>query len=559
MKRLITLIMTGVSMSIVALAQVVQLPHIETAGNTAQLIVDGKPFLMLAGELHNSSASNAEYMRPVWEKLAKLKLNTVIGTASWELIEPQEGQFNFRSVDDEVAGAREHGMKLVLIWFGAWKSTTFCYAPLWVKQDALRFPRTKTRSGEQKTLWGMTFQSISPFGENIVAADARAFRALMHHLRETDKEHTVILVQVENEPGMFGDSRDRSTMAEAAWTGPVPADLLKYMAEHRESLTPELTKLWGAQGSKPNGTWEQVFGSDSAAEEVFMAWYSARAIERIAEAGKQELALPMFTNGWLGPLPEMPKPGMYPSGGPVAGMLDVWHAGAPSLSFVSPNAYAPDFQGVCARYARPDNPLFIPETYPSVANLFWAIGKHSALGYSPFGIDDLPHLEALGAAYELLGALGPMLMKQARDGSVIAVLQGQDASVKEFEQFTGLSVRFGDGHPGPQTGAGEPQPADKKDANQPPPAALFAPSGAEDPRGFALVIRTAPNEFLIAGSGVTVVRSRVELGAVDELLVQNGKLLPGRRLNGDETETGNIVRFDTQNLEVRKLVTYVQH
>lgn len=545
MKKMIALIAACVGLSMAAAAQPPSLPHLETRGKTAQLIVDGKPFLMLSGELHNSSASNPEYMRPVWEKLAKLKLNTVIGTASWELIEPVEGKFDFRGVDDEVLGAREHGLRLVLIWFGAWKSTTQCYAPLWVKQDTQRFPRTRTKSGEQKTMWGMTFQSLTPLSGNIVDADAKAFRALMRHLRETDKEHTVIMAQVDNEPGMFGDSRDRGALAEAAWAAPVPKELIEYMTRHRDALTPELTRLWSAQGNKQSGSWEQVFGSDSAADEVFMAWYSARAIEKIAAAGKKELALPLFTNGWLGPLPEMPKPGMYPSGGPVAGMLDVWRAGAPSLDFVSPNIYVPDFQAVCDRYATSGNPLFIPETYPSVANLFWAVGKHAALGYSPFGIDDLPHLEALSSAYELLSVLSPLLASNAPDGNVMAVLQGQDTSVKEFEQFTGLLVKFGDGRPGPPP------------APEPAPAGPSLPGRTPDTRGFALVIRTAPNEFLVAGSGVTLARTRVEIGAVDEMLVRNGELGPGRRLNGDETETGNIVRFDAGQIEVRRFVTYV--
>jgi len=42
-----------------------------------QLFVDDKPFIMLSGELHNSSPSSVEYMRPIWDKLAALHLNTV--------------------------------------------------------------------------------------------------------------------------------------------------------------------------------------------------------------------------------------------------------------------------------------------------------------------------------------------------------------------------------------------------------------------------------------------------------------------------------------------------
>ena len=382
------------------------LPRLEKRGQVTQLIVDGKPMLMLAGELHNSSPSNAEYMRPIWTKLADMNLNTVIGAVSWELMEPVEGQLDFSTADMQITEARNHGLKLILIWFGTWKSTSASYAPMWVKTNPARFPMVQTKSGHQKMPFGVSFEGISVFGKDIVAADAKAFRALMHHIRTTDTDHTVVMMQVDNEPGMFGDNRDRSPLAEAAWSKPVPRELLEYMSTHKGTLTPALLKVWGKQGSRTQGTWAEVFGTDPGAGEVFMAWHYARAIQTITDAGKAELPLPMFTNGWLGPVANMVEPGQYPSGGPVAGMLDVWRAGAPKVDFFAPNVYSPDFDGVCAQYARPDNPLFIPETYPSVPNLFWAIGRYAVLGYSPFGIDEMSD-EALGSAYQIAGALAP--------------------------------------------------------------------------------------------------------------------------------------------------------
>ena len=41
------------------------IPHLSKQGAATQLMVDGKPFLMLAGELHNSSSSSTEYMKPI--------------------------------------------------------------------------------------------------------------------------------------------------------------------------------------------------------------------------------------------------------------------------------------------------------------------------------------------------------------------------------------------------------------------------------------------------------------------------------------------------------------
>jgi hypothetical protein len=536
------------------------MPHLQKTGSTAQMIVDGKPFLMLAGELHNSSASSVEYMRPIWDKLVDLKLNTVIGTASWELIEPVEGKFDFSSVDAQIAGARQHSLRLVLIWFGTWKSTSGSYAPMWVKTNPQRFPMARTQSGKQMAVMGLPFEGISVFGKEIIPADAKAFRALMRHIRETDTAHTVILVQVENEPGLFGDSRDRSALAEAAWSRPVPAELLNYMTEHKATLRPELISVWGRQGFKTGGSWEEVFGADAAAGEVFMAWHLARAIDAVAAAGKAELPLPMYTNAWLGPVANMKAPGEYPSGGPVAGMLDIWRAAAPRLDFLGPNTYVADFRGVCDQYARSDNPLFIPETYVSPQNLFLAVGQYSALGYSPFGIDGVRDGDALRSAYDLLGALAPTILKYQPEGKVMTVIQEDDAAVKKFEAATGLSLKFGDlgsvlSFPG---AGGKKSDAATEQKKEPPPQGpdFGFPQAGKDTRGYALVIFTAPNEFLIAGSGVIVTNRTARLGTVDELLLEKGHAVPGRRLNGDEIMSGNLFPLGMNAPEVRKVVTY---
>jgi len=105
--------------------------------------VDGKPFLALAGELLNSSATSVEYMKAVWPKLAEAKLNTVLAGVSWNQIEPQEGKFDFRVLDGVIEGARAHNLRLVLLWFGTWKNGLSSYPPDWVKKDFERFPRAQ--------------------------------------------------------------------------------------------------------------------------------------------------------------------------------------------------------------------------------------------------------------------------------------------------------------------------------------------------------------------------------------------------------------------------------
>src|SRR5262249_36166913 len=79
----------------------------------------------------------------IWERMAALNLNTLLAPVSWELIEPQEGTFDFTLVDGLLRASRSHGLRLILLWFGSWKNGMSSYAPLWVKRDTTRFPRTR--------------------------------------------------------------------------------------------------------------------------------------------------------------------------------------------------------------------------------------------------------------------------------------------------------------------------------------------------------------------------------------------------------------------------------
>ena len=138
---------------------------------------------MLAGELHNSSLSNAAYMRTVWPNMKAANINTLLGSVTWEMIEPVEGQFNFTQLDEVILDARKFDLHLVLLWFGSFKNALSTYAPAWVKRDVKRFPRVHTleAGGVMKTL-----ELVSPFCEEGWKADGKAFAALMRHLREFD-------------------------------------------------------------------------------------------------------------------------------------------------------------------------------------------------------------------------------------------------------------------------------------------------------------------------------------------------------------------------------------
>jgi beta-galactosidase GanA len=277
------------------------IPQLRKQGTATQLTVDGKPFLMLAGELHNSSASSIEYMKPIWGRLKAMNLNTVLATVSWELIEPRQGEFDFRLVDAMIRDARQQNFRLVFLWFGSWKNGVSSYAPLWVKADLKRFPRVQNKSG-------FNLEVLSTFSEAARDADASAFVRLMRHIKQVDSERTVIMMQVENEVGILGDARDRSPLAEAAWSGQVPRELMDYLQKHKASLLPELNAIWETRGFKTEGTWSEVFGTTPEAEEIFTVWHYGRYIGEIIAAGKKEYPLPMFVNAWL-VQDEQQKPG----------------------------------------------------------------------------------------------------------------------------------------------------------------------------------------------------------------------------------------------------------
>lgn len=351
------------------------LPRLEKRGAATQLIVGGKPFLILGGELGNNTATTLENARPVWPRLAAMNLNTALVALSWAQIEPEEGRFDWTLVDGLIRDARQADLRLVLLWFGSWKNTWSSYAPDWVKRDYKRFPRVRLRDGTAT-------ERLSPFSDACRDADARAYAALLRRIREVDgKTHTVLMMQVQNEVGVIPDARDHSPQANAAFTGPVPRELMDYLQKHRETLVPELRAVWQAAGFRTAGTWEGVFGNYPITEDLFMAWHYARYIGKVAEAGKKEYNLPAFTNAAL--IRPGYAPGQYNSGGPLPHSLDIWRAGAPQLDFLAPDIYF-NFKEWAASYDRSGNPLFIPEARggaEGAANAFYAFGRHRAIGF----------------------------------------------------------------------------------------------------------------------------------------------------------------------------------
>lgn len=509
------------------------MPQLERHGAATQLVVDGRPFLVLGGEVHNSSSSSAEYMKPVWPRLAAMHLNTVVLPVAWETIEPQEGKFDFGCVDGLLEGARQNNLRLVVLWFGAWKNTYSSYAPAWVKTNLERFPRVQTADGRDT-------ERLSPFSATVRDADARAFAALMRHLREVDGEkHTVLIVQVENEVGVIPQSRDHSVVADAAFAARVPAELMGYLRAHRTTLEPELRTAWETAGEKTEGSWQDVFGRTSLTDDLFMAWQYAAYIERVAAAGKHEYALPMYANAAL--IRPNYEPGQYNSGGPLPHSMDIWRAAASSLDFFSPDIYFNEFSYWAGRYTEPGNPLFIPEAQGGsvgAANALYAFGRLNAVGFSPFGIDDASNrpIDLAGISVPSEGADGSAALSGA-----YATLSELSATIVEKQQAGCITAEMIEG---------EAQRAAKVAIGDYT-ATLTSTSHAPGARVSAMFLQMKPNEFLVIGAGDGVITFSADkpgppivgIESIDEEFFENGAWVPRRRLNGDENGQGQMLKL----------------
>lgn len=514
------------------------LPKLVAKDGRHALLVDGAPFLML-GVQANNAANYPSQLPKVWPAVKAMHANTLEMPVAWEQIEPVEGKFDFSFVDVLIKQARDNDVKLVILWFGTWKNNGPAYAPEWVKLDNKRFPRVITAKGE-------TRNSLSPHFPATLEADKKAFVALMRHIKAVDTDHTVIMVQPENETGTYNAVRDHSPTAQKLFAEQVPAQLLK------------------ALGKKP-GTWSQVFGKD--ADEFFHAWAIGRFVDEVTAAGKRELPLPMYVNAALRDPFNDQDPYTYSSGGPTWNVLDVWKAAAPSIDAIAPDIYMRESVNVrktLDQYRRPDNALFVPEigSDKGYARHIYDVLGHQGIGFAPFGLDytgysnyplgaktvDAQALENFGVHYRLLGPMAREWARLSYEGKVWGVgeADGGKAETLALGDRWNARITYGEW----QFGSME-APWMSKTEKQP---------NREVPDGGALIAQLSPNEFLVTGyrARVTFGSAKGEqfmLARVEEGHFENGQWVFDRLWNGDQTDYGLNLTTLPQVLKV-KLATY---
>jgi len=497
------------------------LPRIVEKDGRYALLVEGSPYLMLGAQVNNSSAWPS-MLPKVWPAIEYIHANTVEMPIYWEQFELEQGRFDYSVLDTLLSQARTHHVHLVLLWFGTWKNGSPHYMPGWMKAAPEHYPRMIGATGHR-------VDSASPFGAETLKADIAAFSALMRHLKAADPQHTVIMIQVENEPGTYGSVRDHSSAAQKAFESPVPRELLLALFK---------------DVNMPNADWKKVFGGD--AEEVFHAWSVAHYIEQVAAAGKAVYPLPMYVNVALRDPVHPGPPNTYESGGATDNVIPIWKVAAPSISLLAPDIYVevdrPDaYRRALDLYHRPDNPMFVPETRnnPEIARYFFVALDHGTIGFSPFGMDYTGYsnsplgskkiteesMEPYAMTYKLIG---PMDREIARLN-----FEGKLRAVAEEKGEPSQSLRFGAWTVTVSYGLGEFFSSDN-------------PPGNPEPVGRALAADLGDNQFLVTGFFCRVdfrlsdaaSFQQMQFLRVEEGTYEGGTFHPIRIWNGDQTDWG---------------------
>jgi beta-galactosidase GanA len=272
-----------------------------------------------------------------------------------------------------------------------------------------------------------------------------------------------------------------------------------------------------------------------------MAWHYARYVNQVARAGGAEYKLPMYVNAAL--IRPGYQPGQYPAGGPLPHLMDVWRAGAPQIDFLSPDIYFTNFADWARKYQQSGNPVFIPEAAPNSAsaiNALYAFGQLDAIGFSPFAIESVeePVSKSVTSSYDLLKQLAPLILEHQGKGEMAGFLpEGPEQRAPLKLKLNGYTLNVTYERP--------------------------AAAPASDTAAGGLAIAIGPDEFIFAGTGLTITFEDAVAGDTNVGIVSaqegryvDGKWEPGRWLNGDQTHQGRHIRLVPGRFDIQRVKLY---
>ena len=303
------------------------------------------------------------------------------------------------------------------------------------------------------------------------------------------------MIQVENEVGMHGDTRDRSPAANQAFAGPVPKELMDYLQQHKDTLIPEFRQVWEAAGFKTSGTWEEVFGQGTATDEIFMAW-----ILRATSAGWPRRAkpntrcrctsTPRCTDSSIADTAAGTEPAAswISRGGPMPDVMDIWRAGAPQIDILSPDTYGTTSRRCAPSTTDPGTRCSYPrpgagrKAQPECSTPSDAIMRSVTRlwGSTEAGTPD----PDLTAAYDLVSQLAPLISAHQGNGTMSAVLLRGPNDPPQKVRVGNYTLEAAFTSPPKNCRRNR-----RRRERRPPAAAIFIAAG--------------PDEYFVAGSGVS--------------------------------------------------------
>lgn len=344
-----------------------ELPRIEKRSDGQfQFLIDGEPFVILGLQWACESCFSKEVMNPLFAQAARLHANTAVLPLYWREVEPKEGRYDYAMIDERIRRAEENGLRVILLWFATWKNGEEFYAPDYIRSNPKVYRYSTDREGKKLV-------SLCPSCEATRERDARALSGIMAHLRDFDARHTVIMVQVENEPGIIGSDRC-------------------YCPECNERFERERDR------------WVTEWGDHAA--EAFGASLLCAYIDHVAERAKAAHPLPLYMNVAFGLSvhSELAVPGReHFATGAVTYLYPLYRTNLKHVDIIAPDIYHhgySDFLRISEVYATETNPYYVAETSSSTTgraecNAFYAIGRHGAVGFDPWAIDS-PFPERFG-------------------------------------------------------------------------------------------------------------------------------------------------------------------